>query len=548
MNCTRELVAILAELDQPLGDYPPQDVWWWRYQALIASNGMQSEVAEIETLDDQRYVLQQAYRLMLAGIETLSDAGLTRNYLNKVIINREILLEWNAWQDELGLPVTLPSTLPGNLQQQFQRLLAIGARMNTPRPVAELLDLIVAQVIELTGAERFLLVLMAEDGKRTAAASFGYTDGGQQALVEYRALLDNMAAAPRPLLSETPDGLSRMVVPLAVGNTLLGMILVETASAFGPFSETDLDLLAAFANQAAAALENARLVEGLELRVAERTADLQELNAGLEQRNAELAVINSIQRGLASELEIQGILNLVGDELQRIFGVSEIEIATYDPDTRMISIPYWSTSEGRVHQDPLPLGRGIMSQIIQTGQPVIMTDENMDEIMAIAIVPEGEVMRRSFIGAPIISNRGTVGAIALHEPHLENAYTPAQLRLLTTIAASLGTALENARLFDETQRLLRETEERNAELAIINSVQQGLASKLNMDEIYTLVGDRLVEVTQANTLIVTSFDFEQGIRHWHYGWEKGERYFEDPDSADFTPGFEIYRDGPHLVG
>ena len=51
------------------------------------------------------------------------------------------------------------------------------------------------------------------------------------------------------------------------------------------------------------------------------------------------------------------------------------------------------------------------------------------------------------------------------------------MRLLTTIAASLGTALENARLFDETQRLLKETEERNAELAIINSVQAGLGRK-----------------------------------------------------------------------
>ena len=39
----------------------------------------------------------------------------------------------------------------------------------------------------------------------------------------------------------------------------------------------------------------------------------------------------------------------------------------------------------------------------------------------------------------------------------------------------MGAALENARLFDETQRLLQETEQRNAELAVINSIQQGIA-------------------------------------------------------------------------
>ena len=44
----------------------------------------------------------------------------------------------------------------------------------------------------------------------------------------------------------------------------------------------------------------------------------------------------------------------------------------------------------------------------------------------------------------------------------------------------MGVALENARLFDETQRLLKETEQRAAELAVINSVQQGLAGRARL--------------------------------------------------------------------
>ena len=55
--------------------------------------------------------------------------------------------------------------------------------------------------------------------------------------------------------------------------------------------------------------------------------------------------------------------------------------------------------------------------------------------------------------------------------HLANA----DIRLLETLANSMSVALENARHFDETQRLLKETEQRNAELAVINSVQEGLA-------------------------------------------------------------------------
>ena len=65
-------------------------------------------------------------------------------------------------------------------------------------------------------------------------------------------------------------------------------------------------------------------------------------------------------------------------------------------------------------------------------------------------------------------------------------------------------ALENARLFDETQRLLKETEQRAAELAIINSVQEGLASKLDMQAIYDLVGDKIRAIFDAQALHISS--------------------------------------------
>ena len=64
-------------------------------------------------------------------------------------------------------------------------------------------------------------------------------------------------------------------------------------------------------------------------------------------------------------------------------------------------------------------------------------------------------------------------------------------------ASSMGVALENARLFDETKRLLTETDERAAELAIINEVQQGLAAQIEMQAMYDLVGERLREVFDA---------------------------------------------------
>jgi len=57
--------------------------------------------------------------------------------------------------------------------------------------------------------------------------------------------------------------------------------------------------------------------------------------------------------------------------------------------------------------------------------------------------------------------------------------------------------LENARPLEENQQLRQMLEERNAELAIIQSVQEGLASRLDVQAIYDLVGDKIREIFDA---------------------------------------------------
>ena len=82
----------------------------------------------------------------------------------------------------------------------------------------------------------------------------------------------------------------------------------------------------------------------------------------------------------------------------------------------------------------------------------------------------------------------------------------------TSRLTSLGVALENVRLFErDAQRLLAETEQRNGELAVINSVQQGLASKLEMQAIIDLVGDKLCEVVSSDSLDIRLYDRQANL-------------------------------------
>src|SRR6185295_4631628 len=147
----------------------------------------------------------------------------------------------------------------------------------------------------------------------------------------------------------------------------------------------------------------------------------------------------------------------------------------------------------------------------------------------------------STVRVPIVAGDHALGYIILENYEREYAFGDAEIRLLTTVANGLSVALENARLFDETQLLLKETEQRNAELAIINSVQEGLASKLEIDAIYRLVGDKIREIFAADTTYIAYHDRAENMLVWPYYFDRGvtpgkvgELQARRPDSRGLT--------------
>src|SRR5439155_23217190 len=124
-----------------------------------------------------------------------------------------------------------------------------------------------------------------------------------------------------------------------------------------------------------------------------------------------------------------------------------------------------------------------------------------DEANALGAIQVGGSDTESFLGVPILSGERVTGVIALERLE-KNAYSEADEQLLSTLAASMGVALENARLFDETNRLLEETNERAAELGVINEIGQALTRQLDFQAIIDLVGDRVREILQSPSLSI----------------------------------------------
>src|SRR6266550_3399490 len=120
-----------------------------------------------------------------------------------------------------------------------------------------------------------------------------------------------------------------------------------------------------------------------------------------------------------------------------------------------------------------------------------------------------------------------IGMVALGDI-TPDKFSEADEQLLSTIASSMGVALENARRFDETKRLLSETDARAGELAIINEIGAALAQQLDFDAIVNLIGDRLVSMFQAQAFYIALYDRASNLLRYPYEIENGRRLHRQP--------------------
>lgn len=538
LAATEQAVACLQERG-PSGDFPPQSVWWSRYQALKSSHppAPLPRVGEGGVADEAWAALDQARAAMLAAVETLSDDGLRRNYFSKVPLHRQIVQEWLSQAKARGMslnPLTDHLSSQAGAQEPLARLLDIGVRLNAHREAADLAQFIIDEVVELTGAERCALLLANDDGDRALAAQSGLT-GQAQAFIEASTPLANEAGRKRaPLLRFFPhdaaplDQTSTLCVPLIAGGRIAGFICAELSGIYGRFSSQDRDLLSLLANQAAVAVENANWGATLEKRVAERTA--------------ELTIINSVGEAMARQLDVATIAHTVGDKLRDSLGVDAVTITLYHEQTNMIERVYmYDVAQPEPKLGAYPLGKGLSSLVIRSRQPLLLgSAAEAERLGAVYLGPAATRGKptESYLGVPIIVGERVTGIVAVHS-YRQNVFGDSDLRLLSTLTANMAVAMENARLFDETKRLLAQTQQRNAELAIINSVQQGLASRLDFQGIIDLVGDKIREIFDAQVVSINLYDRATKILSFPYSIERGQRYY-DPSMPLSAAGFTAH--------
>lgn len=251
-----------------------------------------------------------------------------------------------------------------------------------------------------------------------------------------------------------------VAMPLQIHGESVGVLGARNANG-APLDEEQQMLLATLTVQVAEALERARLFEETELGRQE-----------IEAQAAELAIVNEISELVSSQLNLQSLVNAVGDRLIQTFSANSAYIALVNEKTKAINFPYFTNIiDGPLNISPRTLDDrgGFTAKIYQTQQPLIHNPVDQNLINSVKS-DGGEVVEsshdsNSYIGVPMIVGETVIGVIGLNGQQDRRMYTDHDLPLLNTLASTIAVAVQNAIQFEEAQR-------RANREALVNEISQ----------------------------------------------------------------------------
>jgi GAF domain-containing protein len=162
---------------------------------------------------------------------------------------------------------------------------------------------------------------------------------------------------------------------------------------------------------------------------------------------------------LATELSLEGVLQRVVEVAARLIGAKYAAIGVLGPDGRLLEsfTTYGLTQEERERIGPLPRGHGILGLVIREARVIRLPDltRHPDSYG----FPPGHPPMHSFLGVPIVGRRGTFGNLYLTEKVGQEEFSDDDERVARLLAAQTAAAVENARLHEESARLLEEVQQ-----------------------------------------------------------------------------------------
>lgn len=261
-----------------------------------------------------------------------------------------------------------------------------------------------------------------------------------------------------PELSESTNSSSSMSIPFQAGDIWQAIQLEKDNSR--EWNDNEQNLVRQVADQLGLALNNARLFE--ETR---KSAQL-------------MAAVAEIATNISTVLDLQTLLETAVHLTQQRFGLYHAHIFLMDDDNKVLTLKAcgWK-DEQLLHEAGIDDTRtididapiSIVARTARTKMPVVLNDVQTDpNWLPNPMLPD----TKSEMAVAVIAGEKVLGVLNVHSDEL-NHFTDADLAIMTTLAAQMGSAIRNAVLFSETQRYANE-------MTLLNTVVTEAASTLDL--------------------------------------------------------------------
>jgi PAS domain S-box-containing protein len=309
---------------------------------------------------------------------------------------------------------------------------------------------------------------------RVGEGAIGQAAASGETVLESDALADDQTRKESAWTSP-----STVSVPIKVGQRVIGVLEVGGVRR-GAFSEQDASALEIAADQLAVAMENARLFEQTQRRL------------------AELATVNEIGRAISGALDTDQLAELIYDQVSSLLNIRNFYLAVYDTDARRVHLEFAIEHGQRREAEDSGLGQGLMGHLIRTGEPILLS-QGIEEFAEEHGLTLDRVPAKSWLGVPMIAGDRVIGAIAAQSFEREDAFDQAHLELLTIVAGQASVAYHNASLFQERLRRIEQ-------LNVLNEMAQAISSTLELDELLSVVYQQATRIVDTNNFFIALYD------------------------------------------
>jgi len=240
-------------------------------------------------------------------------------------------------------------------------------------------------------------------------------------------LVGDVTTDPR-YISAVPDVRSELAVPLIVKNKVIGVIDLESPQP-DHFTEEHKRILTLIASRMAVGIENARLYT--------RTT----------RQARTLLLLNEIACELTSILKLDELLKRIAELLSRLIDYQMFSILLVDTTGEKLQHRFSLRFQENIHlKHDIPIGEGVVGYAVQHKEVVLVSDVTKDS-RYILLNPE----TRSELAAPLIYKDKVIGVLDLEHTR-RGFFTDDHKVTITTLAAQVAIAIENARLYEQIER------------------------------------------------------------------------------------------------